>query len=49
MRILILSSAIEDLLEGYKFYESQAKGLGEYFLESLISDFNHLSYMGVFI
>ncbi len=46
MKIFILPSAIEDLLEGYKFYEFQANGLGEYFLESLISDIDSLKIHG---
>ena len=32
MKIKVLSSAIEDLYEGRKFYEKQREGFGEYFL-----------------
>ncbi len=42
MKIRILSSAIEDLSDGFKFYESQRKNLGSYFLESLYSDIDSL-------
>jgi len=35
MRIRILESAKEDLREGFYFYESRAKGIGSYFLDSL--------------
>jgi len=34
MRIKILSSAEDDLEEGYRFYESQAGGLGTFFLDT---------------
>lgn len=42
MRIRILESAREDLKEGFYFYESQARGIGSYFLESLFSDIESL-------
>lgn len=38
MRIEILDSAEKDLLNGFKFYERQAKGLGDYYFDSLFSD-----------
>lgn len=38
MKIRILESAREDLKEGFYFYESQERGVGSYFLESLFSD-----------
>ena len=38
MRVKILSIAEDDLKEGYRFYESQADGLGTYFLDTLYSD-----------
>ncbi|MHB1237096.1 MAG: type II toxin-antitoxin system RelE/ParE family toxin [Gallionella sp.] len=44
MRIKILSIAEEDLEEGYRFYESQADGLGTYFLDTLYSDIDSLAY-----
>ncbi len=46
MRIEILSDATEDLLDGYHFYERQAPGLGNYFLDSLYSDIDSLLVPG---
>jgi plasmid stabilization system protein ParE len=42
LKIKILESAKQDLSEGFGFYESQKKGLGSYFLESLFSDIESL-------
>jgi hypothetical protein len=42
MKIRILESATEDLLQGFRFYEHQEKGLGGYFLDSLFSDIDSL-------
>ncbi len=42
MKIKLLASAQQDLLDGYWFYEKQAKGIGEYFLDSLYSDIDSL-------
>lgn len=42
MKIKILESAKQDLLEGYSFYEMQEKGVGNYFLESIFSDVESL-------
>ncbi|MDO3378409.1 type II toxin-antitoxin system RelE/ParE family toxin [Geoalkalibacter halelectricus] len=42
MRIEILASAQQDLIEGYGFYEKQEQGLGGYFLDSLFSDIDSL-------
>ena len=42
MKIRILGSASRDLIEGYSFYERQAKGVGSYFLDSLYSDIDSL-------
>jgi hypothetical protein len=48
MRIELLNSAEKDLLDGFKFYEHQSKGLGNYFLESLFSDIDSLHiYAGI--
>ena len=44
MRIKILSIAENDLQEGYWFYELQADGLGIYFLDTLYSDIDSLTY-----
>ncbi|TVM03566.1 MAG: hypothetical protein CV087_04445 [Candidatus Brocadia sp. WS118] len=42
MKIKILASASQDLIDGYWFYEKQAEGLGIYFLDSLFSDIDSL-------
>ena len=42
MKIKILGSASRDLLDGYRFYEMQAEGVGAYFLDSLYSDIDSL-------
>ena len=48
MRIKILSSAVEDLHAGRLFYEMQAAGVGEYFIDSLFSDIDSLAlYAGI--
>ena len=48
MKIRILDSAEEDLIEGYLFYESQENGVGEYFLDSIYSDIESLRlYAGI--
>jgi hypothetical protein len=39
MKIKILASASQDLIDGYWFYEKQAEGLGTYFLDSLFKDY----------
>lgn len=44
MRIKILSTAEDDLEDGYHFYESQSEGLGTYFLDTLYSDIDSLAY-----
>ena len=44
MKIKILSIAEDDLEEGYRFYASQAEGLGTYFLDTLYSDIDSLAY-----
>jgi hypothetical protein len=48
MNLRILPSAIEDLSDGFGFYENQLEGLGDYFLESLFSDIESLNlYAGI--
>ena len=48
MKIRILPSAVEDLSEGFQFYENQKPGLGGYFLETLFSDIDSLKlYAGI--
>lgn len=48
MKIEILSLAEQDLLDGYRFYERQATGLGIYFLENVYLDIESLKkYAGI--
>lgn len=42
MKIRILGSASQDLIDGYWFYEKQAEGIGAFFLDSLYSDIDSL-------
>ncbi len=42
MRIVISQTAHDDLLSGHHFYERQATGVGDYFLDSLCSDIDAL-------
>lgn len=50
MKILILDEAEEDLVNGYRFYERQSSGLGDYFLDSLSSDIDSLRfYAGIHV
>ena len=41
--VRIGASAERDLLIGFDFYETQAEGLGQYFLDSLFSDIDALA------
>ena len=48
MRLRILESAKEYLIESYHFYEEQAPGVGTYFLDSLFADIDSLAiYAGI--
>lgn len=48
MNIQILAPATEDLIAGYRFYEKQSIGVGDYFLSSLYSDIDSLMlYAGI--
>ena len=48
MRISIQPSALADLKAGFRFYERKARGLGNYFLDSLYSDIDSLQlYAGI--
>ncbi len=50
MKIEILDEAQQDLEEAGQFYENQQKGLGAYFLDSLIADIESLVlYAGIHI
>ena len=42
MKVKYLKSAKQDLIDGFNFYDSQEKGLGLYFLETLYSDIDSL-------
>jgi len=44
VKVEILAEARQDLVDGQRFYESQAAGLGEYFLDSLFSDIDSLQF-----
>jgi plasmid stabilization system protein ParE len=46
--IVILRSAVDDLIRGRMFYEQQAEGVGAYFDESLSADIESLRlYAGI--
>jgi len=48
MQIKILEQAEDDLLSGFRFYEKQEEGLGDYFLDSLYADIDSLLiYAGI--
>ena len=48
MKIRILDSASQDLIEGCHFYEKREEGLGVYFIDSLFSDIDSLQiYAGI--
>ena len=42
MKVRILDEAEQDLVEGFRFYETREAGLGDYFLDSLSSDIDSL-------
>jgi len=42
MKIQILDSARQDLVDGYSFYQKQAQGVGVYFLDTPFSDIDSL-------
>ena len=46
MRVQVLDEATADLADGFRFYERQADGLGDYFLDSLWSDIQSLRLFG---
>jgi hypothetical protein len=50
VKIVIQSSALHDLADGFDFYEEIEAGLGGYFLNSLYSDIDSLQlYAGIHI
>ncbi len=42
MNVQLLDEAEQDLIDGFRFYEAQGQGLGDYFLDSLFSDIDSL-------
>jgi plasmid stabilization system protein ParE len=44
MKLIILSWAEQDLLNGRDFYDAQEPGVGEYFLDCLSADIESLAY-----
>ena len=48
MKIVIQSSALADLADGFDFYERNEPGIGGYFLDSLYADIDSLKlYAGI--
>ncbi len=48
VKIRILSAAAQDLIDGFRFYEMQEDGVGNYFLDSLCADVDSLQiYAGI--
>lgn len=48
MRVRILTSAHNDLVDGYWFYERQGEGLGDYFADTLYAEIESLAlYAGI--
>jgi plasmid stabilization system protein ParE len=43
VKIRVLGAASRDIVDGYRFYEAQAEGIGEYFLDSIFSDIDSLA------
>ena len=46
MTVVILEDAAEDLESGAQFYEACATGVGDYFLDSILSDLDSLVLYG---
>lgn len=42
MNVSILDQAKQDLIDGYRFYENQGVGLGDYFLDSAYAEIDSL-------
>jgi hypothetical protein len=49
MTVVILEDAAEDLESGAQFYESCATGVGDYFLDSILSDLTLWFFLPAFI
>ncbi len=46
MTVEILDKVEDDLVHGFQFYETQQRGLGSYFLKSLLADMESLQIHG---
>jgi plasmid stabilization system protein ParE len=46
VKVKLSSLAEQDLIDGYRFYEGQQAGLGDYFLDSLAADIDSLVIYG---
>ena len=44
MKVEILRTAEDDLVNGYRFYERQEPGIGNYFLETLFAEIDSLEF-----
>ena len=42
MKIDVLATARQDVLEGFRFYERKSQGAGQYFFDSLMADIESL-------
>jgi hypothetical protein len=48
MTVVVLEDAADDLEAGRRFYETRERGVGDYFVESLLSDLDSLVlYAGI--
>jgi hypothetical protein len=48
MTVVVVEDAAQDLESGRRFYDSREPGVGDYFVESLLSDLSSLSlYSGI--
>ena len=48
MTVIVLEDAAEDMESGKRFYESRESGIGDYFVESILSDLDSLVlYAGI--
>ncbi len=46
MKVEILSTAEDDLVDGHAFYERQQSGIGDYFLDTFFSEIDSLQLYG---
>ena len=46
MTVVILEDAADDMESGRRFYESRELGIGDYFVESILSDLDSLVLYG---